>query len=273
MSDQNLRSVKRLVHYSSGLVLCVGPTGSGKTTSLHSLLGHINVPERKIWTAEDPVEITQAGLRQVEMRPKIGFGFAEALRAFLRADPDVIMVGEMRDLETAEIALHASLTGHLVLSTLHTNGAPETVVRLSQMGLDPLSFSDALLGILAQRLVRRLCEACRSLGAVPESERAILESELDRDSSLEKIGNLVWKAPGCDACRGSGYRGRVALHELLMVDEPLRLAIQDGAAANHIRKIAIEGGMTTMLQDGIQKCLTGMTDLRQVRAVCGGGDS
>src|SRR5204862_6609556 len=145
------------------LILCVGPTGSGKTTTLHSVLGHINKPERKIWTAEDPVEITQYGLRQVQVQPKIGFTFANAMRSFLRADPDVIMVGEMRDEETASTGIEASLTGHLVFSTLHTNSAVETVIRLLDMGLDPFNFSDALLCVLAQRLVRRVCADCKEV--------------------------------------------------------------------------------------------------------------
>jgi len=249
----------------------VGPTGSGKTTTLHSLLREINVPERKIWTAEDPVEITQPGLRQVEVRSKIGFGFAEMLRAFLRADPDVIMVGEMRDAETAEIAVHASLTGHLVLSTLHTNSAAETTVRLAQMGLDPFSFSDALLGILAQRLTRRLCENCRSLEPAGEFELATMRSLMKQHEMPEMPGSLIWRARGCEACRGSGYRGRVAVHELLAMSETLRAAIQEGATADRIRKLAVDGGMTTMFQDGLQKCLRGETDLNQLRAVCGSG--
>ena len=153
-----------------GMVLCVGPTGSGKTTTLHSALGFINVPERKIWTAEDPIEITQPGLRQVQVNPKIDWTFAKALRAFLRADPDVIMVGEVRDTETAHMAIEASLTGHLVLSTLHTNSAPETVTRLLDMGMDPFNFADSLLAVLAQRLVRRLCEQCRTARPATEAE-------------------------------------------------------------------------------------------------------
>ena len=147
------------------MVLCVGPTGSGKTTTLHSALSFINTPERKIWTAEDPVEITQAGLRQVQVNPKIDWTFAKALRAFLRADPDVIMVGEIRDNETAQIAVESSLTGHLVLSTLHTNSAPETITRLLDMGMDPFNFADALLAVLAQRLVRRICSGCKTVDA------------------------------------------------------------------------------------------------------------
>ncbi|MBP6835191.1 MAG: type II/IV secretion system protein, partial [Deltaproteobacteria bacterium] len=159
-SERNLAAVKEAVVQPHGLILCVGPTGSGKTTTLHSLLGSINTPDVKIWTAEDPVEITQAGLRQVQVHPRIGLTFAAALRSFLRADPDVIMVGEMRDEETASIAVEASLTGHLVFSTLHTNSAPETVTRLIDMGVDPFSFGDALVGVLAQRLARGMCPKC-----------------------------------------------------------------------------------------------------------------
>src|SRR5712692_5812526 len=161
MTERNLSEIKKIAVKPYGLVLCVGPTGSGKTTTLHSILGYINKPERKIWTAEDPVEITQYGLRQVQVQPKIGFTFAAALRSFLRADPDVIMIGEMRDEETAHAGIEASLTGHLVFSTLHTNSAPETLTRLLDMGLDPFNLADALLAVLAQRLVRRVCVDCK----------------------------------------------------------------------------------------------------------------
>lgn len=161
LSARNYNELINIITKPYGMILCVGPTGSGKTTTLHATLNHINRPDRKIWTAEDPVEITQYGLRQVQVQPKIGFDFAAAMRSFLRADPDIIMVGEMRDFETAKIGVEASLTGHLVLSTLHTNSAPETIVRLLDMGIDPLNFADALLGILAQRLVRTLCVKCK----------------------------------------------------------------------------------------------------------------
>lgn len=268
LADRNRSELDRLVRRPYGLILCVGPTGSGKTTSLHSLLGHINGPSRKIWTAEDPVEITQAGLRQVQVQPRIGFGFGEALRAFLRADPDVIMVGEMRDRETATMAVEASLTGHLVLSTLHTNSAAETVVRLIDMGLDPFTFGDALLGVLAQRLARRLCESCRSLEPADEPSRQALRDALGSDPAAERVGRLLWKANGCSACRGSGYRGRVALHELLVVDDELRTATHARADADRLHELATAGGMTTLLQDGARKCLEGATDLAHVLAVC-----
>ena len=175
LSPHNLDKFQAAAQRPYGMLLCVGPTGSGKTTTLHSLLAVINTPERKIWTAEDPVEITQSGLRQVQVNPRIDWTFAKAMRAFLRADPDVIMVGEIRDKETAQVAIEASLTGHLVLSTLHTNSAPETVTRLLDMGMDPFNFADALLGVLAQRLVRRLCPHCRTLrDASPEEEEELL---------------------------------------------------------------------------------------------------
>ncbi len=174
--SKNYSELLKVMEQPYGMILCVGPTGSGKTTTLHAGLKHINTPGRKIWTAEDPVEITQHGLRQVQVQPKIGFDFAAAMRSFLRADPDVIMVGEMRDFETTKIGVEASLTGHLVLSTLHTNSAPETIVRLLDMGIDPLNFADALLAILAQRLVRTLCTKCRILSPTKEEYDEIVET-------------------------------------------------------------------------------------------------
>jgi len=268
LSDRNRSELKRVMKAPYGLVLCVGPTGSGKTTALHSLLAHINTIGRKIWTAEDPIEITQPGLRQVQVQPKIGLGFAEALRAFLRADPDVVMVGEMRDLETAGIGLRASLTGHLVLSTLHTNSAPETVTRMIDIGLDPFSFGDALLGILAQRLARRLCEGCRSLEPATEADRQEILTALGSFAEGMPVGQLLWRARGCAACHGTGYRGRIALHELLIVDDAMRAAIQTRRESEVIRELAVRSGMTTLLQDGARKCLEGATDLKQVLAVC-----
>jgi type II secretory ATPase GspE/PulE/Tfp pilus assembly ATPase PilB-like protein len=193
-----------------GMVLCVGPTGSGKTTTLHSALSHINVPERKIWTAEDPVEITQPGLRQVQVNPKIDWTFAKALRAFLRADPDVIMVGEMRDEETAQMAIEASLTGHLVLSTLHTNSAPETVTRLLDMGMDPFNFADSLLGVLAQRLVRRLCNHCRQLAPLPRT-RSTSCSTTTCTCSRRRAPRLRPRQGACGLGRTHGREGRLMM--------------------------------------------------------------
>ncbi|MFZ3118894.1 MAG: ATPase, T2SS/T4P/T4SS family [Variovorax sp.] len=285
LSEPNLERLRDAIERPYGMVLCVGPTGSGKTTTLHSALSHINVPERKIWTAEDPIEITQPGLRQVQVNPRIDWTFAKALRAFLRADPDVIMVGEIRDEETAKTAVEASLTGHLVLSTLHTNSAPETVTRLLDMGMDPFNFADSLLGVLAQRLVRRLCTQCRtSRDAEPVEIEELLgdylhafgESDLpeSRDEVLArwasqhgKDGRLQMHAsPGCAACDQSGFKGRVGLHELMMISRELRHLIQTGARAEALQATALREGMRTLRQDGIEKVLAGQTTIDEVRA-------
>jgi type II secretory ATPase GspE/PulE/Tfp pilus assembly ATPase PilB-like protein len=265
-------------------VLCVGPTGSGKTTTLHSALGHINTPVRKIWTAEDPVEITQAGLRQVQVNPKIDWTFAKALRAFLRADPDVIMVGEIRDSETAQTAIEASLTGHLVLSTLHTNNAPDTVTRLLDMGMDPFNFGDSLLAVLAQRLVRRLCPHCRAPRAAGNDEVEELLSDWlaafpeglappadeVRDQWLARYGVdgafVGHTAPGCEQCERTGFKGRAPLHELMSVTRELRRMIQTGARPEELHRQAMSDGMRTLRQDGIEKVLAGITSIAEVRA-------
>jgi type II secretory ATPase GspE/PulE/Tfp pilus assembly ATPase PilB-like protein len=289
IAEANLALLKQAVERPYGLVLCVGPTGSGKTTTLHSALSHINVPERKIWTAEDPVEITQPGLRQVQVNPKIDWTFAKALRAFLRADPDVIMVGEIRDQETAHIAIEASLTGHLVLSTLHTNSAPETVTRLLDMGCDPFNFADSLLAVLAQRLVRRLCTHCRTsrpasateidelLGdhlhawgghAAAESRDAVLAGWSQRHA---RDGRLMFHAsPGCEQCHGSGFKGRAGLHELMNVSREVRHLIQTGQRADVLQQTALAQGMRTLRQDGIDKVLQGVTTIEEVRAMSNG---
>jgi type II secretory ATPase GspE/PulE/Tfp pilus assembly ATPase PilB-like protein len=285
LSPPNLRHVKALAERPYGMLLCVGPTGSGKTTTLHSVLGHINKPERKIWTAEDPVEITQAGLRQVQVNPKIDWTFAKALRAFLRADPDVIMVGEIRDRETAQIAVEASLTGHLVMSTLHTNSAVETVTRLLDLGLDPFNFADSLLGVLAQRLVRRLCPKCvQANPATPEQVDELLADYRHAfadaagvpgaDAVLAgwrerfgKDGRLQHHhAPGCEHCDGSGLRGRAGLHELLVVDRSVRQMIQTGARPDEMLRTALAEGLRTLRQDGIDKVWAGVTTIEEVRA-------
>jgi type II secretory ATPase GspE/PulE/Tfp pilus assembly ATPase PilB-like protein len=274
LSPRNLSELRKLVTKPYGLILCVGPTGSGKTTTLHSALGSINTADLKIWTAEDPVEITQAGLRQVQVNPKIGFTFAQAMRAFLRADPDVIMVGEMRDQETASTAVEASLTGHLVFSTLHTNTAPETITRLVDMGLDAFSFSDALLGVLAQRLARSLCSQCREQYVASESEVEELRQAYGPVRFEERLQPefgpefKLWRAVGCTACAKSGYKGRLAIHELLVTSDAIKQAIQKRAPVDVLRTLAADGGMTTLLQDGIEKVLSGATDLPQILAVC-----
>ena len=273
MLPRNYKALKDLAEKPYGMILVVGPTGSGKTTTLHAVLRHINTPDRKIWTAEDPVEITQYGLRQVQVQPKIGFDFAAAMRAFLRADPDVIMVGEMRDFETAKTGVEASLTGHLVFSTLHTNSAPETITRLLDMGIDPLNFADALLGILAQRLVRTLCKNCKEAYHLSREEfDDIVQSygpEHFKKLNINYTDDLtLYRPKGCDMCDHSGYKGRMGIHELLVASDNIKRAIQQKKPVEVLREIAIEEGMTTLLQDGIIKGFQGLTDITQVRRVC-----
>ncbi|MBW1675819.1 MAG: GspE/PulE family protein [Deltaproteobacteria bacterium] len=272
-SEKNYENFLSIVTKPYGIIFVCGPTGSGKTTTLHSALGCINKPEIKIWTAEDPVEITQAGLRQVQVQHKIGFDFATAMRAFLRADPDVIMVGEMRDKETTHIGIEASLTGHLVFSTLHTNSAPESITRLLDMGMDPFNFADAILGILAQRLVRTLCKKCKK----PYNPSREEYDELVREYGPEAFKGLnipyskdlvLYKTAGCSECNNTGYRGRMGIHELLMGTDEMKKLIQMKAEMEDIRDQAVKDGMTTLKQDGVQKVFTGHTDLLQVRKVC-----
>jgi type II secretory ATPase GspE/PulE/Tfp pilus assembly ATPase PilB-like protein len=273
-SAANLKAFKLALTQPYGIILCVGPTGSGKTTTLHSALAELNTPDRKIWTVEDPVEITQSGLRQVQTQSKIGLNFAEVLRSFLRSDPDVIMVGEMRDAETAKTAIEASLTGHLILSTLHTNSATETIVRLIEMGMDSVSFADALRIIVAQRLVRKLCDQCKKSYHPSEEEFAMLvqlyDSALFKEHNIKPYSRDVWlmKKEGCETCNGTGYRGRVALHEVVVGTEKLKKAIKKGADADELRIIAIQEGMKTLLMDGVIKIFNGLTDVEQVLKVC-----
>ena len=272
-SEANLRNLIELIEKPYGIILVVGPTGSGKTTTLHSVLGHVNRPEVKIWTAEDPIEITQYGLRQVQTHAKIGYSFADAMRSFLRADPDVIMVGEMRDAETASIGLEASLTGHLVLSTLHTNSAPETITRLIDMGMNPLNFADALLGIVAQRLVRTICSECKEAYKPEQQEFDLLVQEYGEDM-FDELGVSysddlqLQRGQGCDHCNDSGYRGRAGIHELLVASLEIKELIQNRAHMEEIRRAAVNEGMRTLKQDGIRKVFEGLTDFTQVRRVC-----
>ncbi|MBK9947077.1 MAG: type II/IV secretion system protein [Nitrospira sp.] len=267
-----LQTVKELSEHPYGIFLCVGPTGSGKTTTLHAVLKHINTDERKIWTAEDPIEVTQEGLRQVQVHPKIGFTFASAMRAFLRADPDVIMIGEMRDKETADIAIEASLTGHLVMSTLHTNSAVETVTRLLDMGCDSFNFADAMLGILAMRLCKRICSHCKEEYHPTQQEFDELVQGYGA-RHWEKLGVTytedlrLSRGKGCEVCNQTGFKGRVALHELLVGSEEIKNLIQSRARTSEVLAVAMRDGMVTLLQDGIQKVLKGLTTYRQVRAV------
>jgi type II secretory ATPase GspE/PulE/Tfp pilus assembly ATPase PilB-like protein len=273
LTQRNLKVMKKIIHMPYGLILAVGPTGSGKTTSLHAILGHINKPGVKIWTAEDPIEITQPGLRQTEVRPKIGLDFARMMRAFLRADPDIIMIGEMRDEETASIGIEASLTGHLVFSTLHTNSAPETITRLLDMGLNPLNFSDAFLGVLAQRLTRRMCSNCREEHPVTEEEfekivayygkKQFAKTGIEYSEEMTVLSHV-----GCENCSGTGYRGRMGIHELMEGTPQIKLMIKKQANTEQIFDQAMKEGMLTLKQDGILKVLQGHTDLEEVRRVC-----
>ena len=292
LSQHNFTTLKDVVSKPYGLFFVCGPTGSGKTTTLHSVLKHLNTPETKIWTAEDPVEITQKGLRQVQMNPKGGLTFAIAMRAFLRADPDIIMVGEMRDKETVSTGIEASLTGHLVFATLHTNSAPESIIRLLDMGMDPFNFADALLGILAQRLAKRLCKCKKPRLATADEIRGMLNeycSELsnldswkkDPKTAMENIykdwlkmfgndkGQLTLHDPvGCEACNSTGYKGRLGLHELLVGTDAIKKNIQEHARVAEMLTTCLDEGMRTLKQDGIEKVLQGITDMKQVRAVC-----
>jgi len=293
LSARNLERMKIAIEKPYGLFFVCGPTGSGKTTSLHSVLGYLNTPDTKIWTAEDPVEITQRGLRQVQMNPKAGLSFAVAMKAFLRADPDIIMVGEMRDKETTSTGIEASLTGHLVFATLHTNSAPESIIRLLDMGMDPFNFADALLGVLAQRLAKRLCAKCKRPHVATQEEIQALMDEFaqelahteswkkdpqgQRDALLKEWiklfggekGELTLYDPvGCEVCGGTGYKGRVGLHELLLGTDQIKKNIQEHARVAEMIATALEDGMRTLKQDGIEKVLQGITDIKQVRAVC-----
>ncbi len=288
----NLEKLQTAVSKPYGLFFVCGPTGSGKTTTLHSVLKYLNTPDTKIWTAEDPVEITQKGLRQVQVNKKAGLDFAAVMKAFLRADPDIIMVGEMRDKETTSTGIEASLTGHLVFATLHTNSAPESIIRLLDMGMDPFNFSDALLGILAQRLAKRLCSCKQSYTPEPAELTSFLREyceelmstsrfKADPKGAMEAVykdwvktygndkGQLTFYKPvGCDKCGGSGFKGRCGLHELLIASDRLKKAIQEHARVAEMLAICLEEGMRTLKQDGMEKCLTGVTHIKEVRSVC-----
>jgi type II secretory ATPase GspE/PulE/Tfp pilus assembly ATPase PilB-like protein len=273
LSERNLEVLQRSILRPYGLILCVGPTGSGKTTTLHSALASINEPNVKIWTAEDPVEITQAGLRQVQVKPKIGLDFARIMRGFLRLDPDIIMIGEMRDRETAATAIEASLTGHLVLSTLHTNNAPETLTRLLDMGMNPLNIADSFLAVLAQRLVRRFCTDCIETYHPDQEEFNYIVKDYGEkpfqalgvgyDSGFE-----LHRAIGCEKCNGSGYKGRMGIHELIEGTPEIKILIKQQATSQDLAKQAVKDGMTTLKQDGVHKVFEGISDMREVRRVC-----
>jgi type II secretory ATPase GspE/PulE/Tfp pilus assembly ATPase PilB-like protein len=291
LTAHNKERLEKTVSKPYGLFYVCGPTGSGKTTTLHSILKFLNTPDTKIWTAEDPVEITQKGLRQVQINKKAGIDFALVMRAFLRADPDIIMVGESRDKETVSMGVEASLTGHMVFSTLHTNSAPESITRLLDMGMDPFNFADALLGILAQRLAKKLCD-CKEC-YTPSSQElkdfikeyaeelkhteawkvdAGGESQQLLDDWTERYGMggtlNFYRAVGCDKCNKTGYKGRVGLHELMVADDAAKKLIQERARVAELFASAVNSGMRTLKMDGMEKVLMGLTDLKMVRSVC-----
>jgi type II secretory ATPase GspE/PulE/Tfp pilus assembly ATPase PilB-like protein len=279
-SDADAGRLRKMIARTYGLILVCGPTGSGKTTTLHSVLREINKPDVKIWTAEDPVEITQPGLRQVQIHPKIDWTFAGAMRAFLRADPDVIMVGEMRDAETTRIGIEASLTGHLVFSTLHTNSAAESVTRLLDMDMDPFNFADALIGVLSQRLARKLCPNCKRARLAEDVELMDLASEycsgtnrnpqetVDRwVREFGSDGHVVLRDPvGCDACK-DGYKGRVVVYELLTATAEIKRLVRTRSPVPELFAAAQDAGMLSLRQCAIEKALRGVLDLTGARAV------
>ncbi|MFW6216790.1 MAG: ATPase, T2SS/T4P/T4SS family [Desulfohalobiaceae bacterium] len=273
LAENTMQVFQECIYQPYCMVLVVGPTGSGKTTTLHSALHYVNTADKKIWTAEDPVEITQEGLRQVQVNSRIGLSFASALRSFLRADPDVIMIGEMRDRETAHIGVEASLTGHLVFSTLHTNSAPETVTRLLDMELDPFNFADSLLCVVAQRLIKTLCPKCKQAYRPEHSELEELQKEFGENwqryfpqSFLQDP--VLYQAKGCKYCL-QGYKGRTGVHELMLNNKNLKPLIKQRQPTEQLRSQAIQAGMLSLKQDGLLKVLKGVTDLQQVRAVSG----
>jgi len=260
IAGDNLTQLRRLIHQSHGIVLVTGPTGSGKTTTLYAALSEINSADKNIITIEDPIEYQLRGIGQIQVNPKIELSFASGLRSVLRQDPDVIMVGEIRDVETARIAIQAALTGHLVFSTLHTNDSFSAITRLLDMGIEPFLVSSSVIGIGAQRLVRRLCPQC-SVPATP-SDPTMIELGI-----TTRLGSARMPGPGCDACRNSGYRGRLALSEMLVTDDALRAGIMERTDAATLQSRAVAQGMKTMRDDGAAKVRAGLTSASEVLRV------
>ena len=263
LAGQNLKTVQRLIRQSHGIVLVTGPTGSGKTTTLYAALQKINSNEQNIITIEDPIEYQLANVGQMQVNPKIDLTFANGLRSILRQDPDVIMVGEIRDVETAEIAIHAALTGHLVFSTLHTNDSFGAVTRLVDMGIEPFLVSSSVIAVMAQRLVRRVCPSCR----VPSAPTAEQLAEIGLTTERLGGGTINKAGPGCAQCKQTGYRGRIGIHELLVVGDEVRGSIMKNADAATIRREATARGMPTLRADGAQKVLEGLTTIEEVMRV------
>jgi general secretion pathway protein E len=262
-SGKHLQQFIEILSQPHGIILITGPTGSGKSTTMYAALKQLNTSERKIITVEDPVEYQMEGVNQIQAKPQIGLTFASALRSIVRQDPDVIMIGEMRDLETARIAVQSALTGHLVLSTLHTNDAAGGVTRLLDMGLEEYLLTSTVNGILAQRLVRKLCPACKQPYA--PTQDIIDGMKLKRFASTDQI--VLYKPVGCPSCGGLGYRGRLAIIEFLQMTDPLRKLIMAHEEAGAIQRLAIEEGMTTMYENGLVKAVQGITTLEEVLRV------
>ncbi|HVE85915.1 MAG TPA: type II secretion system ATPase GspE, partial [Myxococcales bacterium] len=266
MAGDTLKHVDSLIRRSHGIILVTGPTGSGKTTTLYGALARINTPDLNILTVEDPVEYQLKGIGQMAINPKIGLTFATGLRSFLRQDPDVIMVGEIRDKETAEIAIQASLTGHLVFSTVHTNDSAGAVTRLVDMGVEPFLVASSLTAILAQRLVRRVCTDCRE--EYEPTDEELREIALSRAELQARFGQTrVFRAVGCPACNKNGYRGRTGIYELLVVDDDVRQMVLKNVDSGTIKKTAIHKGMSTLLSDGAHKVALGETTVAEVLSV------
>jgi type IV pilus assembly protein PilB len=257
-SEENLARYRDVIRQPYGMILHCGPTGSGKSMTLYSALNEISSPELVIRTAEDPIEYTLAGINQMQMHRQIGLTFATALRAFLRQDPDIILVGEIRDKETANIAVEAALTGHLLLSTLHTNDAPSTIARLTDMGIEPFMISSSLLCVCAQRLMRRVCKTCRVESTPHDREKEILEKAIGWSGPIYKASQR-----GCPKCGGLGYKGRVGIHELMVVSEELIDGINKGLEAAELKKIAMRNGMKTLHQDSMLKVKEGLTTMEE----------
>jgi type IV pilus assembly protein PilB len=252
------------IHQAYGAVLVTGPTGSGKSTSLYAALGEINTPEKNIITIEDPVERQVDGVTQVQINPKAGLTFANGLRAMMRADPDIIMVGEIRDRETAQIAIEAALTGHLVLSTLHTNDAPTALTRLIEMGIEPFLVASAIDCIVAQRLARMLCHHCKA--------RAIISAAVLRENGFQGSYDLeAYEPVGCTRCGGSGYKGRIGLYEVMPVTEEIRVLAIERAPADRVAAVAVRDGMRRLREDGLDKVRHGITSIAEVSRVTSSG--
>src|SRR5216117_308394 len=257
--QESLTKFEKAILKPYGMVLVTGPTGSGKTNTLYSSIARLNTPDTNIMTAEDPVEFQLQGVNQVQMKEQIGLNFAAALRAFLRQDPNIILVGEIRDFETAEIAIKAALTGHLVLSTLHTNGAPETITRLMNMGIEPFLVATSVHLICAQRLVRRICKDCTAVVEVP------VQTLIEEGFTPEEAKTIkIQKGKGCGTCSNTGYKGRTGLYEVMEVDDEIRELVLVGASALELKKKAIERGMLTLWRSGLIKVAAGWTTLEEV---------